>query len=455
MISRVGGAAAPATSVALPSHEAGDLLLAFAYRADVSAPAPALPPGWVSLADDGTGGNGSRVGWRVAASSSEVSGTWAGAQAVIVVIYRCEGRWRTPTVSQDSGSGITMSWPGLAQPPEDGWYVRFCGNRTAGNLQDGTPDGWTDGPGMDTLARSIDSPAATAAQNIGGNEQNGDTTADWQTATIGLSEATPPAIGTARRDLWDKIPAAATVLTLCGQTFNLTDPMPQILRGVFAQPPYTLRQVTYPASLKSTTIADGVAALNTALAAPGPTIVVAHDLGAQVCSRWMREHAADTSPLTDVTFLLAGNPLRSTGGGSLIGATEIGGTIGQPTPTDTPWPVVDIARRWDGVADWPTDTSVAVAVRNATAGKTLHHNYSGVDLWDPGHTVWTVGNTTYLLTAEPALPLLRRMTVPDEVATRVRSAVEAAYSRPESDPQIAPGWTRNLFWNSVFDQLTQ
>lgn len=454
MISRVGAAAASATTVTLPAHEPGDLILIYAYRDDAAAPTPTLPAGWAGLSDGGSGENSSRVAYRIAATDSEVSGTWTSADALIATVYRCAGRWRRPTVAE---AGITSPTPVVSYPdlPASEWFVRFAGSRTATNMASATPDGWTASAAVGSVRAMDVGPVAVAAEDVGGNDQIANTTSTWRTATVGLSEATEPDEGTPQRDVWDKIPASATVLTVSGQTFNLSDDMPAQLQGVFAQHPYTVVKVDYPASRKSTTLIEGVANLNSALAAAvGPKIVVAHDLGAQVCSHWMAEHAADPAAPdpADLTFLLLGNPLR-VAGGSLVGGVEVGGTVGVATPTGTLWPIVDVARRYDGFADWPGDTSIEIAVRNAKEGKSRYHQaYSAVDLFAPTHTVWTVGNTTFVLTAE-ALPMLATMTVLDDVESAIRAAVESAYTRPDSDSVIEAPVIRNMFWHSVLTNL--
>lgn len=228
------------------------------------------------------------------------------------------------------------------------------------------------------------------------------------------------------------IPAAATVLTLSGLNFNLSNYMPRQFGGVFAHPPYVLRQVRYPASLASDSITRGVAALDAALRdTAGPVIVLAHSQGAQVASHWMRQHANDTSaPSGDrLVFLLTGNPLRAEGGYG-IGRREVGGTIGEPTPVTSRWQVIDVARRYDGWADWPADTTNRRAIEAARAGMMrLHTQYDEVDLFAASHTVWTRGTTTFVLTRE-ALPL---RAVRSEERGAVQAEIERAYRRPPND----------------------
>lgn len=237
------------------------------------------------------------------------------------------------------------------------------------------------------------------------------------------------------------IPPAATVLTLTGLNFNLTNYMPDVFQGKFSRPPYRIVEVRYPASIGPQTISKGVRALDNAMRdTPGPLIVLAHSQGAQVASHWMREHANDpTAPAPNrVMFILLGNPLRSFGG-SAIGHREFGGTIGEPTPITTPWTIVDVARRYDGWADSPSDASNRLAAKNANLGKrTYHTHYNEVDLDDPTHTVWSRGNTTYVLTHE-TLPMWRNGPKPTEREQRETIAyVESAYNRPPNDLSITP-----------------
>lgn len=239
-----------------------------------------------------------------------------------------------------------------------------------------------------------------------------------------------------RGDHVPPLPPTATVLTLSGLNFNLTRYMPRQFGGVFARAPYAMREVRYPASLASNSISKGVAALDAALReTSGPVIVLAHSQGAQVVSHWMRRHADDpAAPSGDrLIFLLTGNPLRSEGG-YIIGRREVGGTIGVATPVSTRWKVIDVARRYDGWADWPADETNRRAVENARAGMlSIHTRYDAVVLNDPSHTVWTRGTTTFVLTRDE-LPTGRKYA--DDLRRAMQAHVEQAYRRPPNDPRI-------------------
>ena len=271
----------------------------------------------------------------------------------------------------------------------------------------------------------------------GNNEDNN------QSPTTGYMPGTPL-----------KIPASATVLTLSGLNFNLYNSQPKKFQGIFSKDPYKMVKVDYPASISRESIAKGVAALDTALRShPGQKIVLAQSQGAQVVSRWLREHQNDPpSPIDkEITFLLTGNPLRATGGNA-IGKKEVDGITGQPTLTNTRWPIIDFARRYDGWADWVKDESNSWAVKNAEQGKlTYHMSYDNINIKDPSHTIWTKDNTTFVLTKEKTLPLWGKDSdqYPGSVISTMRSYIESAYDRPSNDPKPSVEPTNSWYWNIV------
>jgi hypothetical protein len=262
--------------------------------------------------------------------------------------------------------------------------------------------------------------------------------------TIAMGLAMAPLGSRARSVGANRLPIQipATVLALSGLNFNLTHYMPRQLGGVFAAPPYVMRDVRYPASIARDSISKGVIALEASLrATPGPMIVLAHSQGAQVATHWIRAHEADSAApgAHRLVFILTGNPLRAEGGRA-IGRREIGGTVGQATPTDTRWTVIDVARRYDGWADWPADTHNRLAVDNARAGMRLFHTrYDDVVLGDPAHTIWRRGSTTFVLTNEDP-PLLHSRGAPTDAEGRraFQDKIERAYRRPPGDGLSRP-----------------
>jgi hypothetical protein len=226
------------------------------------------------------------------------------------------------------------------------------------------------------------------------------------------------------------IPGQGTVLALPGADLHLLNNMDDEFQGIFSRPPYTMRVIDYPRDLARDSIPTGVANLDAAIrSTSGTMIVLAYSQGAQVASEWMRRHAKDPSaPGPDrLTFVLFGNPLRASGGVEVGHPTDR--STGLATPTDTPWHIVDIARRYDGFADSPTDKSNSEAVRNADLGKLfIHTHYERVDLADSSLVVWNRGNTTFVLTQESP-PLLGRRPANPGQADAMRADIESAYQR--------------------------
>ena len=148
----------------------------------------------------------------------------------------------------------------------------------------------------------------------------------------------------------------------------------------------------------ATTYPQAVAVLDAAIdSTPGQKIVLALSSGSIVASQWIVQHSgdADAPAASDLVFGLLGNPLRA-----------YGGVVAQPT-INSQYLIVDVARQYDYVADYPDDPSNYWAMQNALAGfQYIHADYTGVNLSDPANIVWEVGNTIYMFVPTKNLPLL-------------------------------------------------
>ncbi len=70
----------------------------------------------------------------------------------------------------------------------------------------------------------------------------------------------------------------------------------------------------------------------------------------------------------DLHFILTGNPNRKYGG------TRPNWYIERATPNDTKYTVLDVAREYDGAADWPDEFNM-LAIANAFPGYFVVHPY--------------------------------------------------------------------------------
>jgi hypothetical protein len=162
-----------------------------------------------------------------------------------------------------------------------------------------------------------------------------------------------------------------------------------------------------------------------------------------------------------VSFVLTANGNRPNGGILTRGPAGvtipiIGLPFGNPTPTDTQYQTLDIARQYDGWADQPTNPLNPFSELNALFGMIyLHQNYDQVSLAN-GVVQDQVGDTTYYLIPTPVIPLLMPLeSVPvvghalaDTLDPFFRVLVEAGYDRTIS-PGTPTTWNLLYFPNPV------
>ncbi|VEG52746.1 PE-PPE domain-containing protein [Mycolicibacterium aurum] len=232
---------------------------------------------------------------------------------------------------------------------------------------------------------------------------------------------------------------AATVLTHGPTPWAMADN----LSGALCAEPKVCREVSYQwiISLGETEVGvdTNVETLDyaiknlTADGAGDKKIVYAFSGGARVASVWLQDHAddVDAPDADDLTLVLIGNGGRKYGG---VNGWWYGDTL--LTPTDTQYSVVDVAREYDPIADFPDDPFNVVALANALAAfYYVHLDYSDVDLDDGGNYVWTEGNTTYVFVPTENLPLLQGLrdlgldSLADRWEGSLRDIIDQAYDR--------------------------
>lgn len=163
--------------------------------------------------------------------------------------------------------------------------------------------------------------------------------------------------------------------------------------------------------------ADGARKFNEAiLRTEGDVVGFGHSLGAVSIGRWLHDYGprAGQDLVDRLSIVLIGNSRRRYGG--LL--TAWGWNENCAVPVDTPFKVVDLARQYDGWADWPSDNRNRAAVDTALAGQRTVHvaGYKDASIYDAENLKFVEGNVTFLLSPNPS-PL---------------PEVEAGYNRPES-----------------------
>lgn len=148
-IQRVGTASIEATSITLPTHQLGDIILIFAFR-DNSTTNPTLPTGFTNITNtlDGTTCSVT-MGWKIAGSNAETSGTWTNATGLICHVYRgVDNVMPFGTLQSNAGTSTTVTYGSTQGVGKDRmnnqWFVAFAGNRSIDTTNmAGAPTGYS------------------------------------------------------------------------------------------------------------------------------------------------------------------------------------------------------------------------------------------------------------------------------------------------------------------------
>jgi hypothetical protein len=178
---------------------------------------------------------------------------------------------------------------------------------------------------------------------------------------------------------------------------------------------------------------------------PGGDVVFGLSQGAVVISRYKAEHPEGTGN----TFVLVENPSRPNGGvmerfaGLYIPILDVSFTGATPDNGDL---TIDVARQYDGWADFPTYPLNLLATANAIMGMIYVHGQTQTELTaadieaaQAGGSMYYQqhGDTTYYLIRTPLVPLLMplRGIVPDPVLGAIdpvlRTFIEMGYDRTD------------------------
>lgn len=146
-ISRVGSGSAQATTITIPSHQAGDLIVISANRNNNTA--PTVPSGWVIANNTGQNNTSTSLAWKLAKTSSETSGTWTNASAMHVAVYRADTGILavSPALGAAAVSGTTVPYNGVTSGIVyrtgllDNWYFATAIQLSSTNSLETAPTG--------------------------------------------------------------------------------------------------------------------------------------------------------------------------------------------------------------------------------------------------------------------------------------------------------------------------
>jgi hypothetical protein len=111
-MSIISHASALGNSITLPTHAAGDTLVAFLMRN--AAGTPATPTGWNQISTTSAGSSATKTAFLVATSSSEANLSGLSAvDAIIIVVFRSPGYPVGPTLVNSTASSLTVTFPAV------------------------------------------------------------------------------------------------------------------------------------------------------------------------------------------------------------------------------------------------------------------------------------------------------------------------------------------------------
>lgn len=112
-ISYVGSASNESTSVTLPTHQAGDLIIIAAMRS-TSTVNSTVPSGWTLIgANTGLNTDNLMIAFKIATTASETSGTWTDAEFMVAIVYRDSSNYLVSGYRVGSRSVVS---PGSSTP---------------------------------------------------------------------------------------------------------------------------------------------------------------------------------------------------------------------------------------------------------------------------------------------------------------------------------------------------
>lgn len=203
LYSQYVASASGTTTLVLPAHQPGDLLVAFLFR-DGSTTAPVTPAGWTSAAT-GTGTTCSyRLVWKKATTSAESPGAATTATSTIVSCYRPGPGYvlSMGATAQGNGASTSLTYQSLSMQATDGTsrVAAFAGHRSVNTALENPP------AGMVLRHSVVDATDEASAFDTNGGVSSwsaktvgvGGTSSGWITTTFEIKAAldVPPPVGT-------------------------------------------------------------------------------------------------------------------------------------------------------------------------------------------------------------------------------------------------------------------
>lgn len=203
-----GTGSAAATSVTMPAHQKGDLLLLFARAASNSVPATPTAggtvPNWTATQIAGANTLSLQFAHFVATAANHTTGVWTGASHICVLVLRPDiGKaLRMFIVTSGNGNNTqTIIYPAVPINRTDGtsWGVR-CGTRGVAVTAVGTaPTNWTNRiiqPAGVSALMSVHTRAGLVANPVADTVATAGTNAPYRAHSLEITERPAMQLGT-------------------------------------------------------------------------------------------------------------------------------------------------------------------------------------------------------------------------------------------------------------------
>lgn len=189
-ISYIADGQAVGTSVTIPAHQVGDLIVIFAFAN--TGTVPALGAQFTNVANCNLSGGttGSRVGYMIADTTTEVSGTWTSATSLMVHVYRSSaGNMPVPgaCAGQNAAASTALTYPALTLTKTDhsSWVARAAISSAGTNIQT-APSGYVLRANNTAVPEtaSFDSNGRIQATSVAQSAALTITSANWRSVTL-------------------------------------------------------------------------------------------------------------------------------------------------------------------------------------------------------------------------------------------------------------------------------
>lgn len=184
-ISFVGATSAAATSLTLPTHAAGDLILIAAMRNNNTASLVIPPAGWETVFGYFSSNNHQYLFQRTAQASGESSGTFANADLLAACVYRSSSNilcacntWQV-AATIGSGGSIAYTQSYTTSQTSNKWFGGLITNRVNDSNCETAPTGMTNRTSI----------TGASANEIAMHDTNGNSSS-WASTNVTLTSGT-------------------------------------------------------------------------------------------------------------------------------------------------------------------------------------------------------------------------------------------------------------------------